>query len=238
MKLKDYEIKMGRKLAVAQTDIKSINFQDSIVVVAKKGDIVKVVQEFDNSYVINCDNWDFDVFVEKTDIKFEEENKMTNLKVGMVVEVELNYGEVTGTVTEVCEGLVNDGFYMEDEKGTMWKFYSDIHKVTILDEALFQNVEGEIMEIVNKDDFKYFDHAYKVSVHMYDNHYFGVYADCEQDALDRVVDYLEEKELTGYFYDQEEREELEKEGHEDIFIVAGNHCHNLDGTQIFIEQVK
>lgn len=161
---------------------------------------------------------------------------MTNLKTGMKVEVELNYGEIVGTVTEVCEGLVNDGFYMVDEKGTNWKFYSDIHKVTILDEALFEGMEN--VEVINKDDFKYFDGAYKVSIHMYDDKYFGVYADCEQDALDRVVDYLEETSRTGLFYDLQEVEEMEKEGYSDMFVVAGNHCHHLDASQIYISQVK
>lgn len=193
-----------------------------------------------------CNNWNngYDEII-KDDLEHLEmltkklnqlkgEIKMTNLKNGMVVEVELNYGEIVGTITEVSEN--NDQFYIEDEKGTMWKFYSDIHKVTILDEAIFHGMEN--VEVLNKDDFQYFDNAYKVSLHNYDNKWFGVYASCEQDALDIVVDHLEEKGLTGYFYNMQEREELEKDGHEDMFIVAGNHCHNLDAEHVFIESVK
>jgi hypothetical protein len=161
---------------------------------------------------------------------------MTNLKTGMTVEVELNYGVVTGTVTEVCEGLVNDGFYMVDEKGTNWKFYSDIHKVTILDEALFDGMEN--VEVINKNDFIFYENAFKVSIYNYSGSYYGVYASNEQHALDQVVDYLESLGKTGLFYDLNEVEEMEKEGYTDMFIVAGNHCHHLDADHVQIRQVK
>lgn len=161
---------------------------------------------------------------------------MKNLKVGMVVEVELNYGQVVGTVTEVSESTVNDCFYLVDEKGTNWKFYSDINKTTILDEALFDGMEN--VEVINKHDFEYFNNAYKVSVYNYDGMFYGVYASDDQHALDIVVDWLEQEGKDGLFYNDDEIAELENDGCSDILIVAGTHCHSLDGSHIQIIQVK
>lgn len=158
---------------------------------------------------------------------------MTNLKYGMVVSVELNYFEVVGTVTEISGN--SDKFYIVDENGTEYKFYSDIHKVKIIDEAKFYDMEN--VEIVNNDDRQYFDNAYAVSIYNYDSMMYGVYANCEQDALDVVVDYLESEGKTGLFYDLDEVEEMEKDGYADMFVVAGNHCHHLDSSHIMIKEV-
>jgi hypothetical protein len=243
MELKAYEVELGRKLAIAETDLIGFDHYDGgkKVIIAKKGDTVKVLQEFADHVYIQVNNWDFEVVVYPEEIKIEdtkieEENKMQELKVGMVVKVELNYGEVVGTVTEVCEGLVNDGFYMVDEKGTNWKFFSDIHTTTILDEAIFHGMEG--VEVINRHDFEYFDKAYKVSVYNYDGMFYGVYASDEQHALDIVVDWLEQEGKDGLFYDEHEIKELEEDGLSDILIVAGTHCHSLDSSHIHIRQVK
>ena len=159
---------------------------------------------------------------------------MTTLKIGMVVSVEFNYSEVVGTVTDLSGN--SDAFYVIDENGIEYKFYSDIHKVTIINEMVFHGMEN--VEIVNDSDYQYFDSAYKVSVHNYDNQWYGVYANCEQDALDEVVDYLESQGKTGVFYTHEEVIECEKDGYVDMFITAGNHCHNLNAEHVQIHQVK
>jgi hypothetical protein len=96
----------------------------------------------------------------------------------------------------------------------------------------------ENVEIVNESDYKYFDSAYIVSVYAYSNEWFGVYANCEQDALDLVVDYLVSDNRTGFIYTPEEVLECEKDGFVDMFIVAGNECYSLDVEHLQIEQIK
>ena len=172
------------------------------------------------------------LFDQNNDLKGE--NKMTTLKYGMVVSVEFNYSEVVGTVTEISGN--SDAFYIVDEKGIEYKFYTDIHQVTIINEKVFHGMKN--VEIINESDYQYFDSAYKVSIYNYDEKWFGVYASCEQSALDCVVDYLESQGKIGMFYTLEEVIECEKDGYVDMFITAGNHCHNLDAEHVQIQQVK
>lgn len=291
------EIKGGNemeKFAEVLVDIWGFGDEEEDVLVAKKGDIVKVKEVNGSTAWLEVENWEWYVITKSANIKLIENggNKVENLKnqieylekavidwtneieemiedgcneelitetiehkdmlirslkkhmeelemsrpklkVGMTVKVELNYYEVVGTITETSD---SDMFYLVDENDTLFKFYSDINQVTILNDAIFHDMEN--IEVINPEDHDFYDNAYKVSLHYYDNNWFGVFASCEQDALDIVVDYLEEKGLTGMFYTVEEVEEDERNGNCDNYFVAGNHCHYLDAEYTQIEQVR
>lgn len=289
------EIKGGNemeKFAEVLVDIWGFGDEEEDVLIAKKGDIVKVKEVNGATAWLEVKNWEWYVITKSANIKLIENggNKVENikkeieyleraiidwtneiekmvkigckselieedqehldmlirslkkrmedlemsrpkLKVGMTVKVELNYSEVVGTITETSD---SDMFYLVDENGTLFKFYSDVNQVTILNDAIFHGMEN-IYEVINPDDHDFYDNAYKVSLNNYDNSFYGVFASCGQDALDMVVDYLEEKGLTGYFY---EIDEIEEDQDCDGYIVAGNHCHYLDAEHTHIEQVR
>ena len=203
--------------------------------------IIEMNREVEENIAMGCDEELINESIEHRDMLIRSLNKRMEelemsrpeLKEGMLVCVELNYSEVVGTITEVSD---SDMFYLVDENGTTYKFYSDINKVKILDKALFYGMEN--VEVVNKEDREIFSNAYKVSLHNYDSFLYGVYANSAQDALDLVVDYLENKGDTGYFYTLDEVEEMEKDGYETEFIVAGNHCHHLESEHVWIEEMK
>ena len=69
MELKQYEIDLGRKLATVLTEIKAIDWNDTTVIVAKKGDTIKVLQEFSDMVFIQCENWDFEVVTNPENIE-------------------------------------------------------------------------------------------------------------------------------------------------------------------------
>lgn len=87
---------------------------------------------------------------------------------------------------------------------------------------------------VNLQDSETFETCYIIALNNYEAVFYYVWTDSgEQEALDILVDYLEERGETGYFYDQQEADMMEKfDGMQ--FITAGNHCHKLDAehTQI------
>lgn len=84
--------------------------------------------------------------------------------------------------------------------------------------------------VVNPSDKEYFDSCFKISLYNYDNTFYFVFQDNAQEALDTLVDWLEEKGYTGYFLTEEEvRENINA-------IVAGNHCRYLDGDHLCIIQ--
>jgi hypothetical protein len=81
---------------------------------------------------------------------------------------------------------------------------------------------------------------------IYDKHYlicidyfsvFYVISDNEQDALDTLIDYCEEREYKGYFYSDEDLEELTDEEREEL-LVAGNHCRYISNDVLIIEELK
>ena len=67
---------------------------------------------------------------------------------------------------------------------------------------------------------------YYISLYNYNNEVYTVFAECEQDALDILVDYLEDVGNTAYFYSQSLWDEIYEDNIEPI--IAGNHCLLLD----------
>jgi len=153
------------------------------------------------------------------------------IKVNMTVKVELKNTEIIGVVTKISD---NDLFYLVDENGDQYKFYTDINKVTIIEEGAFSNREN--VEVVNPYDIKFYNKAYLVSLHNYDQHFFGVYANCEGDALDMVVDHLDKIGNDSYFYTLHDAMEYKRDG--DSFITAGNFSRWLDCEHIYIMEVE
>ena len=94
--------------------------------------------------------------------------------------------------------------------------------------------------IVNPEDKKYFDGVYSISLNNYDNTFFIVCADSTQDALDKVIDYCEDKSFTGYYITQSETEEegLTQEEIDSLFIVAGNHCLYVNVEHLHINKLN
>lgn len=84
--------------------------------------------------------------------------------------------------------------------------------------------------VVNKG---YGDCYYRVSLHNYDETYYFVQANCPQDALDELVDYLQHEGQFGFFYTDAEWHDSEKgEG-----IVAGNQGWYLDPEHTHLEVI-
>ena len=86
------------------------------------------------------------------------------------------------------------------------------------------------VEVVNGDE-NIWENTYLICVDYFN--VFLVIADHEQDALDILVDYMEEQGYSGYFLDEHDIQDLDPE---DI-IRAGNHCRPLAIDQLIIEHI-
>ncbi len=87
------------------------------------------------------------------------------------------------------------------------------------------------VEVVNGDE-DIWRNTYLVCVD-----YFSVYlviANHEQDALDILVDYFEERGYNGYFLDENDLQDYDSE---DDILYAGNHSLPLAIDQLIIEQI-
>lgn len=93
-------------------------------------------------------------------------------------------------------------------------------------------------KIINPQDLDFADKIFKISLNNYNNAFYYIISDCEQDALDALVDYLESKRETGYlaqmselinFYTEEEIE--------NSFITAGNHCFLINSEHLCIKEM-
>lgn len=87
----------------------------------------------------------------------------------------------------------------------------------------------------NKDDFDahFWKHDYRVLVSSQGIE-FIVNADCEQDAIDYVIDYCE-KHSSGLIMS---RDDEEKEEYLDDYISGGNHGRYLNTTNVHIERIN
>ena len=65
---------------------------------------------------------------------------------------------------------------------------------------------------------------------------FYVNADCLQDAIDYMIDYIELKKWDGLLLYDSDILELEKEGFLDEYIHGGNHGRYLSSYNIHIEK--
>ena len=86
----------------------------------------------------------------------------------------------------------------------------------------------------NKEDYEeqFWNHNYKVQVSMQGME-FIVNADCEQDAIDYIIDDCEEN-YPGLLWSREEEEEQE---YLEEYICGGNHGRYLSTHNIHIEEI-
>jgi hypothetical protein len=89
------------------------------------------------------------------------------------------------------------------------------------------------VEVVNPDE-SIWDKHYLVCIDYFKVYY--VIAQCEQDAFDILIDYCEERDYKGYFYSDEDIEELTEEERQDLFV-AGNHCRYISNDVLIIERI-
>jgi hypothetical protein len=89
------------------------------------------------------------------------------------------------------------------------------------------------VEVVNPDEGIWSNH-YLIAIDYFKVYY--VIADCEQDALDILIDYCEERNYQGYFYTDEDLEEMTQEEQDDL-LIAGNHCRYISNDVLIIEQL-
>ncbi|AEZ50451.1 hypothetical protein F400_gp004 [Bacillus phage BCD7] len=80
-------------------------------------------------------------------------------------------------------------------------------------------IENVDFTFVNPNDIEYFDTSYIINYHN-DKMDYIVYANCEQDALDALIDFLVAREETGLLYTRE----IIEEWNDDIddYVSAGN----------------
>jgi hypothetical protein len=79
---------------------------------------------------------------------------------------------------------------------------------------------------INPNDAEIWSNLYRIHTHEFDTDGYLVFADCEQSALDELVDHLKKSgQHEGLFYTREEEDQEEKDGNE--LVRAGN-----EGTAI------
>ena len=99
---------------------------------------------------------------------------------------------------------------------------------------------------VNKHDWnhKFCKHNYKVELGAFGNTFFAN-ADCEQDAIDFVIDHCEKK-AKGFLFTDKEVEELRQESLKDYgderyveqYTCGGNHGRYLNTDNVRITEVR
>jgi hypothetical protein len=81
----------------------------------------------------------------------------------------------------------------------------------------------------------YGEGTYRVSLDNYNDEWFIVGAYTEQEALDKVIDFCEEKGHKGCYWTQEEVDDFEM--NEDYFVIAGNSCLYVNSEHLQIKKV-
>lgn len=66
---------------------------------------------------------------------------------------------------------------------------------------------------------------------------FQVNADNAQDAIDYVIDYIEEQGWIGLLLSADDQQELESDGYLDDYICGGNHSRYLNTHNVTINQL-
>ena len=93
-------------------------------------------------------------------------------------------------------------------------------------------------KVVNPNDSDYYDKVFKISLYNYDNIFFYILGNCEQDALDILIDLLESKGETGHLNKIIELEkDYSEEEIENSFVVAGNSCYYINSEHLFIKEI-
>lgn len=80
--------------------------------------------------------------------------------------------------------------------------------------------------VLNINDKEYTKRVYHVMIGVFKSFEGIVYADCEQDAIDSIIDYWQETEekTPGYFLSEKE---IQGEKYLDDYIYGGNNCRYL-----------
>ena len=97
----------------------------------------------------------------------------------------------------------------------------------------------ELKKAINLNDRKYSNNLYKISLYNYSSNYDLVYANCEQDALDILVDHLEEIKENGHIYTYEQllnygMTELEIDNN---YVSCGNYSHYVNVEHLNIIEI-
>ena len=98
------------------------------------------------------------------------------------------------------------------------------------------------MLVLNSDDKDYTQNKYIVVIGVFRSIDCHVYADNEQEVIDTIVDYYEERETdyVGFFLTPEEIEELEQESRLEDVVQGGNHGRymSFDWSEVYIKQIS
>lgn len=99
-------------------------------------------------------------------------------------------------------------------------------------------LQHEDVYSVNYEDKDFYNgNGYFISLNNYNNHEYIVYASHEQEALDKLIDWLEEEEeLEGFVMSEMEVDQANDEGVE--YITAGNHCYPLSSEHTQMTSIK
>ena len=116
----------------------------------------------------------------------------------------------------------------ESEEGKETTPFNSFHVMSTLTDVIEKLIN--VLAFINPRDFDMDYKEYRISLNNYDSTSYAVYAMHEQDALDTLVDYLEEKGYMGYFVTSED--EIEHT------ITAGNHCLQLEAEHVSIQEIK
>jgi hypothetical protein len=172
-----------------------------------------------------------------------------DLRVGAIFSLELNNNEYPMIVTFTHENRLIMNTVID---GKTFRIH-DSYESTKLEIDLFHIATEEEkerlvlnnFEMVNELDCLVFDKTYRIGVG-YGSQLYHVHANCEQDALDILVDWFEEKEYYGMYstyadiveYHNDLNDDDEFEEMLDNYIVAGNHCHYIESDKLFIQEVR
>lgn len=110
----------------------------------------------------------------------------------------------------------------------------DIIEASIINPNLKHFGQFPQVEVVTPDETIY-DKHFLVCLDYFKVYYVISYN--EQDALDTLVDYCEEREYMGYFYSDADLEKLTEEERDDL-LVAGNHCRYISNDVLIIEELR
>ena len=141
-----------------------------------------------------------------------------------------------GQVTNITEDTLTDNDLLRD-------YVVDEYGDVIADLMAEKDYYGKI---VNDADIDHYNNLYKVSLHNYDNEYFYVMADSEDEALEILVGSLADNEETGHLYTLNEIEkDFSEEEIENNFIYidcsehtsSEEHIFYLDAEHTNIEQI-
>ena len=124
----------------------------------------------------------------------------------------------------------------EHDKGVKKMEYYILHRLSSQGEA--DNFFDETIIYPNVDEYKesFWKHDYKITYTVH-GIIFIVNANCAQEAIDCMIDYIEDKGPEGYLLSDDEIIELENDGYLDDYISGGNHGRYLSSYHIIIEKL-